>query len=39
MAALCRFYCDNLLGETAAFKEMVIGGSESLTEAGAQLIA
>ena len=37
--ALCRFYCDNLLGETAALKEMVIGGSESLAEAGAQLIA
>ena len=37
--ALCRFYCDNLLGETAALKEIVIGGSESLIEAGASLVA
>ena len=37
--ALCRFYADNLLGETAALKETVIGGSESLIEAGASLVA
>jgi alkylation response protein AidB-like acyl-CoA dehydrogenase len=37
--ALCRFYCDNLLGETAALKQAVVGGSESLLEAGAALIA
>jgi acyl-CoA dehydrogenase len=37
--ALCRFYCDNLLGGTAALKEVVIGGSESLLEAGAALVA
>ena len=37
--ALCRFYADNLLGETAALKETVIGGAESLLEAGASLVA
>ena len=37
--ALCRFHCDNLLGETAALKEAVIGGSESLLQAGAALVA
>ena len=36
--ALCRFYCDNLLGETAALKEAVVGGSESLLKAGAALL-
>ena len=37
--ALARFYCDNLLGETAALKRSVTGGGESLLEAGAALIA
>lgn len=37
--ALARFYCDNLLGETAALKQVVTGGSASLFEAGAALIA
>jgi acyl-CoA dehydrogenase len=37
--ALARFHCDNLLGETAGLKEIVIGGSESLFEAGAALVA
>jgi hypothetical protein len=37
--ALCRFYCDNLLGETVALKEAVVGGSDSLLEAGAVLVA
>jgi hypothetical protein len=37
--ALCRFHCDNLLGETAALKQTVIGGSESLLAAGASLVA
>ncbi|MDW6020880.1 acyl-CoA dehydrogenase [Mesorhizobium sp. BAC0120] len=37
--ALCRFYCDNLLGETAALKEAVVGGSDSLLAAGAALVA
>ena len=37
--AFCRFHCDNLLGETAALKEAVIGGSESLLEAGAALLS
>jgi hypothetical protein len=37
--ALARFYCDNLLGETAALKRAVTGGGESLLEAGAALIA
>jgi alkylation response protein AidB-like acyl-CoA dehydrogenase len=36
--ALARFYCDNLLGETAALKESVVGGSESLLQAGAALV-
>lgn len=35
--ALCRFYCDNLLGETASLKNTVIGGGASLLEAGAAL--
>jgi hypothetical protein len=38
-AALARFYCDNLLGETAALKMSVIGGAESLFGAGAALVA
>jgi alkylation response protein AidB-like acyl-CoA dehydrogenase len=37
-AALIRFYCDNLLGETAALRETVMGGAESLLEAGAGLV-
>ncbi len=37
--ALCRFYCENLLGETASLKQAVTGGGESLLEAGAALIA
>ena len=37
--ALCRFHCENLLGEAAALKQTVIGGSESLLAAGAALVA
>jgi acyl-CoA dehydrogenase len=36
--ALARFYCDNLLGETAGLKGTVIGGAESLLAAGAALV-
>ena len=36
--ALCRFFAENLLGETAALKERVIGGAESLVAAGAALV-
>src|SRR5262249_18052017 len=35
---LARFHCDNLLCETAALKEIVVGGSESLFDAGAALV-
>ena len=38
-AALARFYCDNLLGETAALKKSVIGGADSLFGAAAALVA
>ena len=36
---LCRFYAENMLGETAALKERVAGGAESLAEAGKALIS
>ncbi|WP_144223268.1 acyl-CoA dehydrogenase [Mesorhizobium amorphae] len=36
---LCRFYAENMLGETAALKERVLGGAESLAEAGKALIS
>lgn len=36
---LCRFYAENMLGETAALKERVLGGAESLAEAGRALIS
>lgn len=36
---LCRFYAENMLGETAALKERVLGGAESLAEAGKTLIS
>ena len=36
--ALARFAAENLLGETAALKERVIGGADSLGLAGASLI-
>lgn len=36
---LCRFYAENLLGETATLKERVLGGAESLAEAGKALIS
>ena len=37
--ALCRFFAENLLGETRALKERVIDGSESLAAAGKALIS
>jgi hypothetical protein len=37
--ALCRFFAENLIGETAALKNRVIGGAESLSEAAATLVA
>ena len=37
--ALCRFHCENLLGETAALKQTVIGGGDSLHAAAASLVA
>ncbi|TIO64510.1 MAG: acyl-CoA dehydrogenase, partial [Mesorhizobium sp.] len=37
--ALCRFFAENLLGETRALKERVIDGAESLAAAGKALIA
>ncbi|GGA76945.1 acyl-CoA dehydrogenase [Brucella endophytica] len=36
-AALCRFYAENLLNETAALKDRVINGAASLIAAGAAL--
>ncbi|MBZ9865370.1 acyl-CoA dehydrogenase family protein [Mesorhizobium sp. CA15] len=38
-AALCRFFAENLLGETRALKERVVDGAESLAAAGKQLIS
>jgi acyl-CoA dehydrogenase len=35
---LCRFFAENLLGETAALKDRVVGGADSLAAAGAALI-
>jgi alkylation response protein AidB-like acyl-CoA dehydrogenase len=37
--ALCRFFAENLIGETAALKNRVIGGAESLSKAAATLVA
>jgi hypothetical protein len=37
--ALCRFFAENLIGETKALKERVISGADSLAEAGAALVA
>jgi hypothetical protein len=37
--ALCRFFAENLLGETRALKERVIDGAESLAAAGKALIS
>jgi alkylation response protein AidB-like acyl-CoA dehydrogenase len=37
--ALARFYSDNLLAETAALGQAVIGGAQSLLDAGASLVA
>jgi len=37
--ALCRFFAENLLGETRALKERVIDGAESLAVAGKALIS
>ena len=37
--ALCRFFAENLLGETQALKERVIDGAESLAVAGKALIS
>lgn len=36
---LCRFYAENMLGESVALKERVLGGAESLAEAGKALIS
>ena len=37
--ALCRFFAENLLGETRALKERVIDGAESLAAASKALIS
>ncbi len=37
--ALCRFFADNMVGETRALKERVVEGADSLAAAGAALIA
>ncbi|MBX3576030.1 MAG: acyl-CoA dehydrogenase [Rhizobiaceae bacterium] len=37
--ALCRFYAENLLGETRTLKERVLIGADSLAAAGAALVA
>jgi len=37
--ALCRFFAENLVGETSALKDRVLFGADSLTAAGAALIA
>ncbi len=37
--ALCRFFAENLIGETAALKDRISGGAESLSEAAATLVA
>ena len=37
--ALCRFFAENLLGETRALKERVIDGADSLATAGKALIS
>ena len=37
--ALCRFFAENLIGETRALKDRVIGGAESLHAAAAALVA
>ncbi|WP_394890736.1 acyl-CoA dehydrogenase [Mesorhizobium sp. AaZ16] len=36
--ALCRFFAENLLGETKALKDRVVGGAESLAAAAKTLI-
>lgn len=36
---LCRFYAENMLGESVTLKERVLGGAESLAEAGKALIS
>ncbi|HTV69090.1 MAG TPA: acyl-CoA dehydrogenase [Rhizobiaceae bacterium] len=36
--ALCRFFAENLIGETKALKERVISGADSLADAGAALV-
>lgn len=35
--ALCRFFCENLIGETDALKDRVMSGSESLADSDAVL--
>jgi hypothetical protein len=37
--ALCRFFADNMVGETRALKERVVEGADSLAAAGAALVA
>ncbi|WAX94718.1 acyl-CoA dehydrogenase [Aminobacter sp. NyZ550] len=37
--ALCRFFAENLLGETAALKDRVTGGAASLREAAKALVS
>lgn len=36
--ALCRFFAENLLGETAALKDRVVGGADSLAAAARALV-
>ncbi|MBL8584443.1 MAG: acyl-CoA dehydrogenase [Rhizobiaceae bacterium] len=37
-AALCRFFAENLLGDTAALKETVVGGADALEAAASALL-
>lgn len=37
--ALCRFFAENLAGETSALRDRVVSGSDSLVAAGAALVA
>ncbi|WP_378943936.1 acyl-CoA dehydrogenase [Mesorhizobium sp. ANAO-SY3R2] len=36
--SLCRFFAENMLGETAALKDRVIGGADSLADAAKALV-
>ena len=37
--ALCRFFAENLSGETSSLRDQVVGGSEGLLAAGKSLIS